>query len=250
MRSSLRSAPATAVRRQPLAPVAMAVLVAISLVAWVWMFRLMDGPSMAHMMALEDPWRRAWGDMAMWIAMIIATMLPIATAQIVGCCFNENGAFVPLEGASFTAGYATSCLALAVVATSVAGWLHPSATGVISPLGILSIGAYQLTPLKLGALAANQGDLFRSRVRASGSVPKDYDRGVRHAFGCFGSCGASMVAPMFGGMMTSAAMVGLFVWMCLEQAGAISNLLAEIIGTVWIVAGLFLLWQSVRGTII
>ena len=240
--------PATEYNLWPTTLISVATLLAISTVAWIAMFHMMGRSSMKYDVAVQSLWERASGGVAMWVTMILAMMLPIATSPIVGSCYKKSSRFVPLEGTSFAAGYVTSCVALAVVVASVAGWLNVSASGVVSAIGILLIGAYQFTPLKLQALKSNKGDLFRSRIRATGSIPQDYSRGLRHASGCFASCGPSMVAPMFWGMTIPAFMVGLFVWMVLEQAGFVSIFLAKLIGAFWIVAGLFLLFHLFQGT--
>ena len=223
MRAALPLAPDTACQTKPASHVLVAASVlGISCIAWAATIHLMRTTPMTQAIQHPAVLTNSLHMLPMWVVMILAMMLPVATASIAGCSCTAGGQATPLGGAAFAAGYATSCVLLAACAAALGGCLAGAASPLTTAIGLSLVGLYQFLPVKLRALALCRGDLFRSRIQSSGLARRNFSSGTLHAANCFKCCGVAMLAPLFAARMSLTFMVLLFAWMLLEQAGWIS----------------------------
>jgi predicted metal-binding membrane protein len=199
--------------------VVVSALIGVVVLAWGYLL-LGAGPdaSMASMgdAMMPTPWTRAtFGITAvMWIAMMVAMMLPSAAPMILLFAVidrKREGAVAPLGmTALFALAYLTIWAGFSI-ATTVVQWglqqamlLSPAmATGSTALTGILLLlaGIYQLTPLKQACLRQCRSPLdFLTRNWRSGKVGA-FRMGLRHGVFCIGCCWAMMALLFVGGVM-------------------------------------------------
>lgn len=187
------------------APIAIAGVVVL---AWAW---LLAGASVGmeemdmgggNMMLMRPEWTLGYAALVflMWVAMMVAMMLPGAAPAILG-------AASPL---SFAAGYLAVWSGFSVAATLAQFALDRSnllseamalGSGVAAGLVILAVGLYQLTPWKRSCLR---------RCKAA----RD---GLRYGASCLGCCWAPMTLLFVAGLMNLLWVAAIALWVSAEK---------------------------------
>jgi predicted metal-binding membrane protein len=233
-----------------------AALLLIVLPCWVWivamgvdMYGSMDGWS-AWSMTLTWGWRATALLFAMWAAMMIGMMLPVAApvlllyARVVRSSPDRSQTSVRV--AMLATGYLAVWLAFSLAATLVQRALTMMA--VLTPMMelrsrslagavLLLAGAYQLTPVKTSCLHA---------CRSAAAVVSGYWRrgasgafhmGLRHGGYCLGCCWALMLLLFAGGVMNVVIVAAITSMVLIERIAPRGGGFARLAGVGLIAAG-------------
>lgn len=221
----------------------------IGVVVFAWAYLLfVAGPDTAMGMggaAMPMPWTLATFHImvVMWIAMMVAMMLPSAAPMILlfaaierrkaggGSAFGATGLFA--------LGYLVVWAAFGIAATW-AQWglqqlalLSPTlAAGSTALAGALFLlaGAYQLTPLKQACLRQCRSPLdFLTRHWRSGTSGA-FGMGLRHGLFCLGCCWAVMALLFVGGVMNVLWIAALALFVLIEKVVPAGHLLGRTTG--------------------
>jgi predicted metal-binding membrane protein len=216
---------------------ALAVSALIVAIALAWAYLLLAAEPDASMTAMAEgmtsmPWTLAAFAVTavMWIAMMVAMMLPSAAPMIllfaaIGRKRPEGGPPIRATGL-FVFGYLVVWAAFSIAATAAqwglqqAALLSPAmATGSATAAGALLLlaGVYQLTPLKQACLRQCRSPLeFLTRFWQAGSAGA-VGMGVRHGLLCLGCCWAMMALLFVGGVMNLLWVAALTLFVLLEK---------------------------------
>ncbi len=155
---------------------------------------------------------------AMWVAMVLAMMLPSAAPML--RAYAAAGAGALLVGA----GYLAVWIGISVLATAIQAGLvtagalspHMAPAGVaLSASVLIAAGIYQFTPLKLACLVrCRNPHAYVGAARGAGAALR---LGVEEGFACLGCCWAMMAVMLAAGLMNLAAMAFLGALMALEK---------------------------------
>jgi predicted metal-binding membrane protein len=238
----------------------LAPLVAVTLLAWVWivlmagdMYGSMRGAAAWMMTPVWDTPHLLllW---AMWAVMMAAMMLPSASPLVLlyaGAVRRRPGTRRPmLQVAALTAGYVLVWAAFSVGATLLQRGLsslllltpmmEPS-TPYVSASILLVAGIYQWTPLKLACLRACRSPLSfvmqRWRQGGGGALRM----GIEHGIYCLGCCWALMLILFAGGVMNLLVIVALTLWVMVEKLAPFGEQSARVSGALLIVTAGWLL---------
>jgi predicted metal-binding membrane protein len=226
----------------------------ISALAWVYLLRL-GTADMDASMAMPD--MRGWGPvdalllLAMWVVMMVATMLPAASPMIL--MFTTVNGRRTAEGRAvartglFVLGYVVVWSGYSVLAALVQWALH--ARALLSPAmmasspyfggGLLvAAGIFQWTPLKRACLRACRSPLSflmtEWREGAAGALVM----GLRHGAYCVGCCWALMALLFVAGVMNLAWVAAIAVFVLVEKVVPGGEGLGRVAGLLLIAAGL------------
>lgn len=192
-----------------------AVLGALTASAWWALYRWQtetDGLSMDAMwMPPTGTWRWTYTDFAltwsMWLIMMFAMMLPVATPMAVLIRRIDRGRDARIGLPAFLAEYFLLWIGFSVLVTLLQwqfhalGWLTPmmeARGGAVSGTILILSGAYQFTPWKIACLShcrSPMGFLLAHGRRVG--LPL----GLRHGFHCVGCCWAEMLVMFAVGVM-------------------------------------------------
>ena len=242
--------------------VVVAVLVAVSALAWAW---LLTGAGM-EIGAATDMARAHGSDgnapllFAMWWMMMLAMMLPSASPMILLFAAvnrkqkQRGGTYVPtavfaagylLVWAGFSAGAVVLQLAL-----QHSGLLSPmlaSTSRVLGGLMLVAAGLYQLTPLKHVCLRHCRAPVHflaeHWRPGSGGALRM----GMIHGAYCVGCCWFLMLLLFVGGVMNLAWIVGLALLVLLEKTMPAGQWLARAVGLILLLAGGWALFGAAPG---
>jgi predicted metal-binding membrane protein len=152
---------------------------------------------------------------ALWTVMMAVMMLPGAAPAIV-----RGARGVPRLG--FAAAYLLVWTTFSAGAALVHGWLERAAllsdgmalrSSVAAGTILIAVGLYQLTPAK-------RGSLLQCRVRPA-EVPASFGQsvmaGLRYGGSCLASSAALMALLFVAGVMSSAWMVAIALWIAGEK---------------------------------
>jgi len=195
-------------------------------------------------------WAYALLMFGMWWGMMIAMMLPSAAPMILlFATVNrrsqaQDGPYVPT--AVFAGAYLAVWGGLSVIAVALqwglerAALLSPmmaSRNAVFGGALLVSVGAYQLSPLKHACLRHCRGPIdFISRHWRAG--PRGAFRmGMHHGLYCLACCWALMALLFFGGVMNLYWIAGLALSVLLEKTIPSGHWLASLTGLGLIVWG-------------
>ena len=243
-----------------------AALLAITLAAWLYLFRLsammpgMDLPDMPGMVMLRD---HAWAPLdvvplfVMWTVMMIAMMVPAATPMVLTFAAvqrkrrEQERATVPTV--AFLLGYAVVWTTYAAAA-ALAQWrlheaqlLSAAMASTSARLGgalLLAAGAFQWTRLKEVCLSKCRSPLSfvmsEWREGRAGALVM----GVRHGAYCVACCWALMALLFVAGVMNLWWIAGLAVFVLAERVLPGGQAVSRIGGALLLLAGAVIL---VRG---
>jgi predicted metal-binding membrane protein len=190
-------------------------------------------------------WTVGQGLMAllMWLAMVLAMMLPTAAPMILtygdlaqGPARRQGQAGPPLV---FAAGYLAVWLGFSLVATAgqiglaQASLLNSAAVvgspWVAGPL-LVAAGAYQFTPLKHLCLTACRNPMTWFMGHWRPGARGAWQMGLIHGLTCVGCCWALMLVMFVCGLMNLGAMAALGVVMLAEKVAPWGDRLGQAVG--------------------
>ncbi len=243
-----------------------AALIAIVLVAWLYLFHLsttMPGMDMADMPGMVMPRVHAWDPLdvgllfIMWAVMMIAMMVPAAAPMILTFATvqrkrqEQNRATVPTV--VFLLGYALVWTAYAAVA-AVAQWrlheadlLSAAMASTSTRLGaalLLVAGVFQWTSLKQACLAKCRSPLAFVMSEWREGRAGAFVMGVRHGAYCVACCWALMALLFVAGVMNLLWIAGLAIVVLAERVLPGGTAVSRVVGVLLLLAGVVLL---VRG---
>jgi len=243
-----------------------AALLAIALVAWLYLVHLsatMPGMDMADMPGMAMPRAHAWDPLdvgllfIMWAVMMIAMMVPAAAPMVLTFAMvqrqrqEQDRATVPTV--VFLLGYALVWTAYAAVAALVQGRLHEadllSATmaSTSTRLGgalLLIAGVFQWTPLKQACLAKCRSPLSFVMSEWREGRAGAFVMGVRHGAYCVACCWALMALLFVAGVMNLLWIAGLAILVLVERVLPGGPAVSRIVGVLFLLTGVVVL---VRG---
>lgn len=247
--------PALSVRE---ASVLWAGLAAITLLAWIYLFRMpmpADGGAMnmAGMAAMAMPMTAHWTPLdvwltlLMWAVMMVAMMTPSAAPMITLYARISSGRGAAAAGPwIFTLGYLAAWTLFSAIATALQAGLQYTAlisgamrvTPVLGGVLLIAAGVYQMTPLKKACLRSCQSPLgfFMSRWRdgAAGA----FGMGLRHGVFCVGCCWMLMALLFVAGVMNLLWVAAISVFVLAEKATHWGRAVTTASGIALIVAGI------------
>ena len=208
----------------------------LSAVAVAWADLLLRaGPAASRAMGrsmMPMPWTLAtFGVMAlMWLAMMVAMMLPSAAPMILlfAAIDRKQAAAASSYGATglFALAYLIVWAGFSIIATAAqsglqqAALLSPAMAAASTALAgtlLLLAGVYQLTPLKQACLRQCRTPLeFLTRYWHSGPLGA-FAMGLRHGLYCVGCCWAVMALLFVGGVMNMIWVAGLALFVLVEK---------------------------------
>lgn len=239
--------------------VVVAVLAALTLFAWAYLFRVAGDMSVAgstHLnMQMAMPRMLAWrlADVlilfAMWAVMMVAMMVPsVAPLILLFAAANRQKADGGAIGSAtvLVLGYLLVWLGFSVLAT-LATWGLQSAA-LLSPMlvstspllgGILLVaaGVFQFTPLKQSCLTRCRSPLSFLMAEWRAGSWGTFLLGVKHGLYCVGCCWLFMTLLFVAGIMNLLWVAAIALFVLLEKAAPKGELLGRIAGVVLIVAG-------------
>ena len=262
----------TVLRRDRL--VVIAALVAVILVAWIWIVlgagTGMSAVAMTQMAGMPDMdmmmeravWTLGYAGLifAMWWVMMVAMMLPGAApmlllfARVNRTQKVRDRPYVPTG--FFAAGYLTAWGGFSALATGLQWGLEqldllgPMMTATNYWLGgaiLVAAGLWQLTPLKGVCLRHCRSPLsFLAQQWRPGGLGA-FRMGLEHGAYCLGCCWFLMGLLFFGGIMNLFWIVGLALFILLEKTIPIGNWFARIAGVGCTAWGVLMLIGTVGG---
>jgi len=224
-------------------------LVALTVAAWAWVLLGADGHSATPTMALGAPLF-----LAVWIAMMVATMFPAVTPMIlifarIGATRRTSGrVFVPTW--LFVGGYLLVWTALGAVAFTAALGAEALArhfdvlarnAALVGGALIVVAGAFQFSRLKDRCLSACRSPLAfvvqHWRDGRLGAVRM----GVRHGWHCAGCCWALMMLMFPLGVMNIVALAGVTALVYAEKVLPHARGVRQVAGATLIAYGLLVI---------
>lgn len=226
--------------------IALAALLLIAVLAWLWLMREatrmsgMDTAAMADVrmnhMLMMSPTFTAWSAplatylFVMWFMMMIGMMTPSAAPVVLlylGVARHAaRSGHRFASGAWFLAGYLAAWAGFSLLATMAqwamesAAMMTPAMRAASQPLGaavLIAAGAYQWLPLKDACLAQCRAPLsfIQQHGGFSSSAMGALRLGLRHGLYCVGCCWALMLALFAVGIMN---LLWIAALMCLVLA--------------------------------
>lgn len=233
----------------------------LTIVLLSWAYLLGGAGTMREMgdmlMPMSDwPWSIEHGILmfVMWLAMMVAMMLPSAAPMILLYTTiarrSQSSGAAPSAPALFALGYMLiwSMFSLASVFTQFflegAALLSPmmeSSSAILSGIFLIAAGIYQLTPLKQSCLRQCRSPLdFLSmhwRLGKRGALAM----GVRHGIYCLGCCWGIMLLLFVGGVMNLIWVAALAAFVLVEKLAPGGQRLGRAAGVLLVVSGIALL---------
>ena len=243
--------------------VVLAGLLAVSVVAWLYLLHVaheMGGAEMAAMpgMVMTEPWsgRDAALTFAMWTVMMVGMMLPSAAPMtLLVAAINGKRAAAGTPAAPtaiFVAGYLAAWTAFAAAA-ALAQWalqrralIAADTLAAVPLLGgalLIAAGLYQLTPLKYACLSRCRSPLsfilgeWREGRRGA------FVMGLRHGAFCVGCCWALMALLFAVGVMNLLWVAVIAAFVLVEKVVPAGRVLSVAAGALLIGGGV---WVAVR----
>lgn len=217
-------------------------------VGWLWLIAavLPGGISDAMMAAMDDSAGNLALTFAMWVAMVLAMMLPTAAPTFRAYADRAGAGTAALVG-----GYTTVWLVVAGVATAgqvglirvgaLAPHMEPAGVALSASI-LIAAGIYQFTPLKWACLVRCRNP----RVADLDIGVPAFRIGVEEGLACLGCCWAMMAVMFASGLMNLGVMALLGALMGLEKQ--LSGLkMTYFLGLLLILAGVILASAPVIG---
>jgi len=232
-------------------------LAAVVLLAWAYLLfgagikmEMMDMGG-GQMMAMSPEWTLGYGALifVMWVAMMVAMMLPSAAPAILLAAAldrRRSTASAPQQGMLFASGYLLVWSAFSLLATLLqwgldeAGLLSGTmAAGnrILAGAVLVAAGAYEWTPLKNTCLAHCRSPiaflLQHWRQGRLGAVVT----GMRHGLFCLGCCWILMALLFVGGLMNLLWVAAIALLVLIEKTAPWGGRMARITGVVLAIWG-------------
>jgi predicted metal-binding membrane protein len=255
--------------------VVVAALVAVIIVAWIWIVMGagtgMNAVAMTQMAGMRDMdmmmeravWTPVYAALifAMWWVMMVAMMLPGAApmlllfARVNRAQKGQDRPYVPTG--IFAAGYLAAWSGFSALATGLQWGLEeldllgPMMTTTSYWLGgaiLLAAGAWQLTPIKGVCLRHCRSPLsFLAQKWRPGRLGA-FRMGLEHGTYCLGCCWFLMGLLFFGGIMNLFWIAGLAGFVLLEKTIPMGHWLGRIAGVAVAAWGVVLLAGAASGS--
>ena len=232
-------------------------LAAVVVLAWAYLLfgagikmEMMDMGG-GQMMAMSPEWTLGYGALifVMWVAMMVAMMLPSAAPAILLAAAldrRRSTASAPQQGMLFASGYLLVWSAFSLLATLLqwgldeAGLLSGTmAAGnrILAGAVLVAAGAYECTPLKNTCLAHCRSPiaflLQHWRQGRLGAVVT----GMRHGLFCLGCCWILMALLFVGGLMNLLWVAAIALLVLIEKTAPWGGRMARITGVVLAIWG-------------
>ena len=229
-----------------------------AVIAAAWGYLLLGAGSAMEMggermIAISPGWDLPYAVLIlnMWMAMMIAMMLPTAapTVLLVTVLANDrvhNSNLVPVVALLFASGYLLVWCGLGLGATVLqwalgkAGVLSEGmaiANGILAGTVLIATGIYQWTPLKDGCLRHCRSPTeFLSRHWRRGMLGA-VRTGARHGLFCLGCCWMLMALSFVGGLMNLAWVGAIAFFVLLEKSIPWGNWLSRLTGVLLVLWG-------------
>jgi predicted metal-binding membrane protein len=243
-----------------------AALAAVSIFAWAYTLAGVGMPMDAfEMTAMGDvgkvlttptPWSPRYAVLVylMWLAMMIAMMLPSAAPMVLlfAAIARKQQAQAPARSgtAVFVAGYLAAWALFSAGAAAahwgleMTGFLTPMMTPTSVLLGgalLVTAGLYQLTPLKQACLRSCRDPIrFLTRYWRPG-LSGAARMGAVHGALCLGCCWVLMLLLFFGGVMNLYWIAGIATYVLAEKLIPRARWLSHATGAALIVWGIAIL---------
>jgi predicted metal-binding membrane protein len=240
-----------------------AALVAVILMAWIWLLLgagtgmsaldMLFGPGTDDMAGMMTParWTPGYAGImfTMWWVMMAAMMLPSAAPMLLLFArINRKEKFAGrpfIPTGIFAAGYLAAWGGFSALATGLQWALER--LGLLSPMMVttsywlggailLAAGLWQLTPIKgmcLRHCRSPMGFLVQSWRPGWGGA---FRMGLEHGSFCLGCCWFLMGLLFFGGIMNLFWIIGLAAFVLVEKTAPMGSWIGRIVGvgvTVW-----------------
>ena len=232
-------------------------LAAVVVLAWAYLLfgagikmEMMDMGG-GQMMAMSPEWTLGYGALifVMWVAMMVAMMLPSAAPAILLAAAldrRRSMASAPQQGMLFASGYLLVWSGFSLLATLLqwgldeAGLLSGTmAAGnrILAGAVLVAAGAYEWTPLKNTCLAHCRSPiaflLQHWRQGRLGAVVT----GMRHGLFCLGCCWILMALLFVGGLMNLLWVAAIALLVLIEKTAPWGGRMARITGVVLAIWG-------------
>ena len=232
-------------------------LAAVVVLAWAYLLfgagikmEMMDMGG-GQIMAMSPEWTLGYGALifVMWVAMMVAMMLPSAAPAILLAAAldrRRSTASAPQQGMLFASGYLLVWSAFSLLATLLqwgldeAGLLSGTmAAGnrILAGAVLVAAGAYEWTPLKNTCLAHCRSPiaflLQHWRQGRLGAVVT----GMRHGLFCLGCCWILMALLFVGGLMNLLWVAAIALLVLIEKTAPWGGRMARITGVVLAIWG-------------
>jgi predicted metal-binding membrane protein len=181
---------------------------------------------MRIMMLPEEPGPYLAAAALMWIAMMVAMMIPAALPMLAVYRQVDRSPSPGLDAFIFACGYLGGWSAYALSAAALQwwlharGWLHGMMLTGAAPLSaalLIAAGVYQLTPLKDACLARCRSPLGFFLANWRPGRAGAFAMGLHHGLFCIGCCWSLMLLMFVGGAMSVATMAVLCAFVLAER---------------------------------
>jgi predicted metal-binding membrane protein len=192
----------------------------------------------------------------MWVAMMVAMMLPSTLPMILifrrACAFRGEKR-LGLSTSLLAAGYFAVWLAFGIIAYALGSVIGRAAVAsqafsrfipLASGVALFAAGAYQLTPWKMACLKHCRDPLHIIAEHLGRGSSGALALGAHHGAYCAACCWALMVIQLVLGVMSLPLMVLIAVVIALEKLIARGELVARLAGAAAIAGGLFLVVRA------
>jgi len=232
-------------------------LAAVVVLAWAYLLfgagikmEMMDMGG-GQMMAMSPEWTLGYGALifVMWVAMMVAMMLPSAAPAILLAAAldrRRSTASAPQQGMLFASGYLLVWSAFSLLATLLqwgldeAGLLSGTmAAGnrILAGAVLVAAGAYEWTPLKNTCLAHCRSPIaFLLQHWLQGRLGAVVT-GMRHGLFCLGCCWILMALLFVGGLMNLLWVAAIALLVLIEKTAPWGGRMARITGVVLAIWG-------------
>ena len=251
--------------------VVVAALVAVILVAWMWIVlgagTGMNAVAMTQMAGMPDMdmmmeravWTPAYATLifAMWWVMMVAMMLPSAAPILL--IFSRVGRRERLARRPdvsigvFAAGYLAVWAAFSALAVLLQWWLERSGllssmmsttTAWLGAMILIAAGLWQLTPIKHACLRQCRSPVSFLAAHWRPGNSGAFRMGLTHGAYCVGCCWFLMALLFFGGVMNLWWIGGLAAYVLIEKLLPIGPWLSYATGLVLIGSGVWLIFAT------
>ena len=251
--------------------VALAALVVVTVLAWIYLAReaagmramAMDARMHAAMgMADMRSWglADAFGLFVMWAVRMVGMMLPSAAPMILLSLTvyrRRGGRHARISSFAFVIGYLVVWTMFSAAAAAAQTALHRAAvltpemasgSAVLAGVILLVAGVYQWLPIKNTCLTYCQSPLgFLTRFWREG-VGGAFGMGVRHGFFCVGCCGALMALLFVVGVMNLVWVATIAAFVLLEKLVSRGPYLRRAAGGLLVAWGTYVLIRPMIGS--
>jgi predicted metal-binding membrane protein len=252
--------------------IALAAMLAIAALAWIWVVREaarmggmvmldMDGMRMSYMQMMSPqlaPWSLTLASylFCMWFVMMIGMMTPSVAPMVLlylGVARHAAGSGQRFASSGwFFGGYLLAWAAFALLATGAQWWLEsrelmtPTMQAASRPLGaavLIAAGIHQWLPLKDQCLAKCRAPLafIQQHGGFQASAAGSLRLGLVHGFYCVGCCWALMLLLFVFGVMNLLWIAGLALFVLLEKLAPGAKWIGRIAGLAALGTGITML---------